>query len=257
MTGPMISACILTFNSERTVEACLKSIQWVDEIVVVDSFSTDRTLEIVRQYTDKIHQRAWVGFREQFNFARQLASGQWILSIDSDEELSSELQKELQQVFSHELTGVGGYSFRRRTYYLGRWIDHGGWYPDRVLRVAPRDARWKGEDPHPKIDVNGAVIVLKGHIFHYTYKNISDHIQKMDRYASEAAREMQRVGRAFKLRTLLSHPLFRFLRDYVLKQGFRDGIPGLIIAGTTAFYVFLKYAKLWELQLTGDGENKN
>ena len=115
----------------------------------------------------------------------------------------------------------------------------------------------RGGDLHPKINVNCAVIVLKGHILHYTYKNISDHIQGMDRYASEAAREMQRVGRAFKLRTLLSHALFRFFRDYVVKQGFRDDIPGLIFAGATAFYVFLKYTKLWELQLTGDGENKN
>jgi glycosyltransferase involved in cell wall biosynthesis len=245
---PSISACVLSYNNAETMEACLESIKWVDEIVVVDSLSTDCTMEIVRRFTDRIYQRPWSGNRRQYNFAGSRSSGEWILWVDSDEVLGQELQNELQIALAGDLTDVGGFSFPRRSRYLGRWIDHGGWYPDRVLRLAPREARWEGDDPHPKIRVNGRVQALNNPIFHFTYRNISAQLHTIDRYSSTAARQMRTDGVPFSLATLFLHPPWRFFRDYVLKRGFLDGLPGLIIATATGFYVFVKYAKLWDLQ---------
>ena len=249
MSRPSVTACILTFNNEKTIEACLKSVAWVDEIVVVDSLSTDGTPDIVRTYTDKFHQRPWPGNRDQYNYAGGLAASDWILWIDSDEALSPELEEEIRTVLEQgDLSGVGVFRFPRRSFYLGRWIDHGGWYPDHVRRLTPRGAVWEGDDPHPRLKVTGGTVTLKGHILHWPYKNFSEQIQTVDRYSSAAAAEMHRAGKPFSLFTLLLNPPLRFLREYFLKQGFRDGLPGLIIAGATAFYVFAKYAKLWELK---------
>jgi glycosyltransferase involved in cell wall biosynthesis len=245
---PSISACILTFNSAETIEACLESVKWVDEIIVVDSLSTDRTLEIVGRFTDRVFRRPWHGYRCQFNFVGSLASGEWILWVDSDEVLSPALQEEIQTLLTSDLEAVGGFSFPRRSHYLGRWIYHGGWYPDHVFRLAPRGARWEGDDPHPRIRVNGPVRVLKNPIYHFTYYDISEQLQTIDRYSDTSARLMHTSGKPFSLATMLFHPPWRFFRDYVLKLGFRDGVPGLIIAIATGFYVFMKYAKLWDLQ---------
>jgi glycosyltransferase involved in cell wall biosynthesis len=256
VSRPKISACILTYNSQRTIEACLKSIQWVDEIVVLDSLSTDGTPEIVRRYTQKIYRQPWQGNRRQYNSAREKASGEWILWVDSDEALSKELQEELQEVLTQDLSRIGGFSFPRRSSYLGRWIDHGGWYPDHVVRLAPREVTWEGKDPHPKIRVRGTVRALKAHILHRPYRHISDQIRTIDRYSSTAAREMNTAGKVFWLGTLLLHPPLRFLKEYVFKRGFRDGIPGLVIAVATAFYVFMKYAKLWEIERPYQGEQE-
>ena len=250
MSRPSVTACILTFNNEKTIETCLKSIAWVDEIVVVDSLSTDGTLDIVRTYTDKVHQRPWPGNRDQYNYAGGLAASDWILWIDSDEALSPELEEEIRTVLEQEdLSDVGVFSLSE-AFVLPGPLDRsrGVVSGSRPAADSKLGAVWEGDDPHPRLKVTGRTVTLKGHIHHWPYKNFSEQIQTVDRYSSAAAAEMHRAGKAFSLFTLLLNPPLRFLREYFLKQGFRDGLPGLIIAGATAFYVFAKYAKLWELK---------
>jgi len=245
--GPGISVYMITFNNERTVEQALRSVTWADEIVVVDSFSTDRTVEICRKYTDKVFQRRWPGYRDQYQFAADQTTHEWLLFVDADEEVPPELAEEIRGETGTTGGGADGYIAYRRTFYLGRWIRYGGWTPDCEIRLTRRNrGRWEG-GLHAKIAVEGPVASLKSHYLHYTYRDISDQIQTVDRYSRTAAGDMFREGRRFSLWKLLFHPLFRFFKEYLFKRGFRDGLPGLIIVVTTMYYVFIKYAKLWEL----------
>ncbi len=243
-----VSVYIITYNNERTIERCLRSVAWADEIVVVDSYSTDRTLEICRRYTDKIYQRPWTNYREQYQFAADKTTNRWIMFIDADEEVSPELAEEIRQELPKNDGRWAGYMAPRRTYFLGRWIKHGGWYPDYEIRLYDRTrGRWEG-GLYARVRVNGKVKALKNHYLHYTYRDIFDQLGKINRYSEVVAEEMREGGKRFSLVHLLLRPPFRFFRDFVLKRGFLDGLPGLIIAVSTAFYVFIKYAKLWEAE---------
>jgi glycosyltransferase involved in cell wall biosynthesis len=248
MTEKMaVSAYVLTFNNRRTIEGCLKSLDWVEELVVVDSLSTDGTYEICQRYTEKAFQRPWTGHRDQYQYAADLTTHEWALFVDADEEIPPELAQEIRERFRRGVEGVDGFFVYRRTYYLGRWIRYGGWYPDGEIRLYRRSkGKWEG-GLHAKIVVNGRVESLKNQYLHYTYRNISDQIQTIDKYSQIAAEDMVREGERFSLSKLLFHPPFRFLKEYILKSGFRDGLPGVIIVVSTMFYVFIKYAKLWEL----------
>ena len=242
-----ISVYVLTTNNRRTIEPCLKSLSWAEELVVVDSFSTDGTYEICRQYTDKAYRRKWTGHRDQYQYAADLTTGDWLLFVDADEEVPRELAEEIRMELCGDKKGYDGYIAYRRTYYLGRWIRYGGWYPDGEIRLYRRDkGRWEG-GLHAKVVVDGKVGSLKHPYLHYTYRDISDQIQTIDRYSRIAAEDLVRSGERFSLFKLLLHPPFRFIKEYLVKSGFRDGIPGLIIIVSTMFYVFMKYAKFWEL----------
>jgi len=250
---PPVSAYMITYNNERTVESALRSLAWADEIVVVDSFSTDRTVEIARRYAGTFIQRAWPGFRDQYQFASGQCRHAWRVFADADEvvppELAAEIQSELAlNAARPESARVSGYYAQRRTCYLGRWIQHGGWVPDREIRVydGARGA-WKG-GLHANVHIDGKVAEFRHVYQHYTYADIGDHLDTIDRYSTVAAREMFEAGRRFRLARLLFSPPGRFLRDYILKRGFLDGFAGLVVAVSTAFYVFIKQAKLWELQ---------
>ncbi|RLB07543.1 MAG: glycosyltransferase family 2 protein [Deltaproteobacteria bacterium] len=243
-----ISVYVLTYNNERTIERCLSSLQWADELVIVDSYSTDGTLEICRRYTERIYQRKWTNHQEQYQYAADLTTNRWIMFVDADEEVPPELAQEIRQELGDNNGQWDGYIVHRRTYYLGRWIKYGGWYPDYEIRLYDRTkGRWEG-GLHAKVKVDGRVKTLQNCYLHYTYKDISDQIQTIDRYSQIAAEDMLREGRRFSLANMLFNPLFRFVKEYILKRGFLDGIPGLIIIVSTMFYVFIKYAKLWELQ---------
>jgi glycosyltransferase involved in cell wall biosynthesis len=219
---PKISIYLITRNNERTMERALASITWADEVVVVDSFSTDKTPEICRRFTDRVIQRPWPGFREQYQHAADLTTHPWVMFIDADEEVSQELAEEIQRVVREGGKGFNGFVIYRRTYYLGRWIRYGAWYPDCEIRLYRREkGRWEG-GLHAKIVVDGNVGSLKHEVLHYTYRDISDQIQTID-------------------------PPFRWIKEYLFKQGFRDGVPGVVIIVATMFYVFVKHAKLWEL----------
>ena len=248
-----VSAYMITFNNARTVEKALQSLAWADEIVVVDSFSTDETPAIAKRYASHFEQRRWPGFREQYQYAADRCTHDWLIFVDADEEIAPELAAEIAEELAAnssrpEHERVRGYFGHRRTFYLGRWIEHGGWVPDYELRLYDRTCgNWKG-DLHAKIHVDGRVAHLRNIYRHYTYADIADQLNTIDRYSSTAAEDMRRNGRRFSWLHLFGNPLFRFFRDYVLKRGFLDGAPGLIVAVNTMFYVFAKHAKLWELE---------
>lgn len=243
-----ISVYVLTYNSMRTIEKCLRSLWWAEELVIVDSFSTDGTLDICKRYTEKIYQAPWKGFKTQYQYAADLTTKEWIMVVDSDEEIPSNLVEEIRRELAIGKEKIDGFYINRKTYYLGKWINYGGWYPDGKIRLYRKSkGRWEGDDPHPTVVVKGRVKILRNHYLHYTYKDISDHIQTIDRYTKMAAQAMLKKGKRFSVLNLLFNPLFRFIKEYIIKQGFRDGIPGLIIIVSTMFYVFMKYAKLWEI----------
>jgi len=254
-----ISVYVLTTNNRRTIGRCLKSLSWAEELVVVDSFSHDGTYDICKQYTNQTFQRKWTGHRDQYQYAADLTHRDWIMFVDADEEIPPELAKEIRTELNGRAKDLDGYFAYRRTYYLGRWIRFGGWYPDGEIRLYRRDkGKWEG-GLHAKLVVEGKVGVLKNQYHHYTYGDISDQIQTIDRYSKIAAMDLLENGKKFRLSKLLFHPPFRFVKEYLFKLGFRDGLPGFIIIVSTMFYVFIKYAKLWELtiskkeKLTNDG----
>ena len=241
-----ISCCIVCYNEERNIRRCLESVRWCDEIVIVDSFSTDRTVEICREYTSRVIQRAWPGYVEQKRFALAQSSHEWVLNVDADEEVSPELRDEILVVLRRNDPAVDGFYVPRLVYYLGRWWWR-GWYPGHRLRLFRKlKVRWGGVNPHEKVLLRGQADRLRGNLYHYTYEDISDHLQTLNSLTEVAAREMVRRGKRTRVSHLLLHPFWRFLRFYFLRRGIRDGMPGFFVAVTSAFYVFLKYAKLWE-----------
>lgn len=243
-----ISVCIICGDEIDNIERCLKSVTWADEIVVIDSFSKDGTYDVAKKYTDKVFRHEWLGYIKQKQLAAEMAAGPWILFIDSDEEVSDKLRAEIEDLFSKPLSAdVHGFDFPRIVYFLGRWIRHGDWYPDRKLRLfLKRSGQCGGEEPHDRIIVDGKVVKLRGTLNHYTYRHISDQISQLNKFSSISAETHRNKKTA--LWGMLFHPLFRFLKCYFLKRGFLDGIPGLIIAVNVAFGTFAKYAKLWDVQ---------
>ncbi len=245
---PKISACVMTFNEEANIRRCLESVRWCDEIVIVDSYSADRTVEICREYTDRVFQHTWLGYVGQRNHIRGLARHPWLLFVDADEEVSEGLRAEILEWFRGDLSEVAGFEFPRMVYYIGRWIRHGEWYPDLKLRLFRKDlGRTEGEEPHDRVVVRGNVVRLRNPIWHYTYDDIEDHLNTMNRFSSITARRRFVEGGRFRRRDLLLHPMFRFLKAYFVRGGFRDGIRGFIIAYISAFASAMKYAKIWEL----------
>ena len=250
MKRPTVSAIVVCFNEEERIGDCLDSLRWCDEVVVVDSFSTDRTAEICRRYTDRFIQRPWAGYREQKAYAHSQVTKEWVLLVDADERVTAELQQEIREVLVQDSEQYAGYAVPRLVHYLGRWWWRGGWYPDYDVRLFRRDrASWGGSDPHEKILVDGAVRRLRHPLHHYSYRNMEDHLARINRFTSISSRELHKAGGRWHLSDALLRPIARFLRSYILKAGFREGFAGFYVAVTAAVYVFLKYAKLWEIEL--------
>jgi glycosyltransferase involved in cell wall biosynthesis/tRNA A-37 threonylcarbamoyl transferase component Bud32 len=249
MKKPRLSACIITHNEEGSIRDCLESVRFADEVVVVDSYSTDGTRDICKQYTDKVFQRKWEGHVKQKNLAIAEATGEWILGIDADERVSSELAQEIREELERNAGDVDGYIVSRHTFYLGKWIDHGAWYPDYKLRLFRRGrGRWGGTDPHDKVIVPGKTKTLRGKILHFVHKDLSDQLKTVDSFSTITAQNLASEGKTFGLGLFLFKPPIKFFETYVLKRGFLDGLPGFIISMVNSFYIFLKYAKLWELR---------
>jgi glycosyltransferase involved in cell wall biosynthesis len=221
---------------------------WADEIVFVDSYSTDDTLEIARRYTDNIEQRPWPGFCEQYNYCTKKALNDWVIFVDADEVISPELAKEILQRIEMDAGKFDGYIVRRRTFYLGKWIMHGGWVSDYKVRVFRKSKGDFEGTLHTKVWVRGKVAWLRNYFQHYTYRDIADQIDTINNYSDSAAGDMFREGRPFSYFDLFLRPPFRFIKEYLFRRGFLDGMPGFVIAISTMYYVFIKYAKLWELR---------
>jgi len=236
---------IICCDEEDNIRDALESVTWCDEIVVVDSFSRDRTLDICREYTDRIYQRPWPGFVEQKAFALAQARHPWVLNLDADERVSPELRREVEEVLRQPR--ADGFYVPRLVYYLGRWWRRGDWYPDYRLRLFRRDkVVWGGVDPHEKVILRGRSARLHGPLWHYTYRDIGDHLATINRFTGVAARELLLRRRQASVADLLLRPFWRFLRFYALRGGFTQGLAGLFVAQSASFYVFAKYAKLWE-----------
>jgi len=245
-----ISVCITAYNEEENIRACLESVKWADELIVVDSFSTDSTPKICKEYTDLVYYHRWLGYIEQKNLIRALASHPWVLFIDADEEVSPQLRDEILKEFDEGLSRmVNAYEFPRMVRYLGKWIRHGDWYPDIKLRLFRNDlARCGGMEPHDRVEVPGPIRRLRGPMYHYTHRDIADHLDSLNKYSSIMAKGWSSAGRkAHPIQDLMLRPIWSFVRGYFLKAGFLDGVHGLIIAAINAHGVFTKYAKLWAL----------
>ena len=242
-----VTATVITFNEAANIEAALASLSWADEIIVVDSQSTDRTTEIARKFTDKVIVRPWPGYIAQKNFAAEQASHDWIFSLDADERVTPELAAEVKALVANGPHATG-YRVPRVTFHLGRWMRSTDWYPDYQLRLYDRrHARWSGKYVHESVKADGAVDDLRSELQHFAYRDLAHHLQTMDRYTTLAAKQMFEEGRRAGLVDLMIHPPAAFFRNYVLRGGFRDGVPGLIVSAMNARYVGLKFAKLWEL----------
>jgi len=257
-----ITATVITLNEEANIQRALDSLAWADEIIVVDSGSTDRTVEIARRFTDKVIIKNWPGYSAQKNFAAEQARNDWIFSLDADEELSLRLISAITSLKEPADVGqaaslsspsadpnVAGYEMPRLCRYMGRWIKHSGWYPDYKLRLYNRKAGcWKGDFVHESVRINGNVRRLEGNLLHYTVRSASEHHQRMDRYTTLAAEEMHKSGKRASSVSLLVSPVASFFRSYIIRLGFLDGIPGVAIAYFAAHYAFLKQVKLWEME---------
>ena len=252
-TRPTIAACVIAFNEEDCIGDCLASVAWADEILVVDSGSTDGTVAIAREKGARVIVRDWPGYAEQKNFALGQAAADWVLSVDADERVTAELAAAIRGLLAAPGEGVAGASVPRRTWYLGRWIRHGGWYPDRKVRLVRRGrGRWDGEHVHERLVADGTVRALDGDLLHLSYRGIADHLRTIDRYTTEAALGLAARGARGALGGMLVNPPLKFLKMYLIKAGFLDGLPGFIAAVMGGYYVFLKYAKLWELRRRQD-----
>ncbi|MHC4599938.1 MAG: glycosyltransferase family 2 protein [Planctomycetota bacterium] len=250
-----VSAVVIVFNEEKNLRGCLETVIWADEIVVVDSHSDDRTVEIAREFTEKIHQKDYEGHIDKKRFALTKASNDWVFSIDADERATPELQSEIREVLEKGPGDAVGFDMPRMTRHLGRWIRHGEWYPDRVTRLFRRDAmRYEGTEPHDRVILEGPRGRFRGKLLHYNYRDFSHQIQTVQAYSDEAAKALFAEGKQAGLWNLFLRPFVKFLKCFVWKRGFLDGWPGFIIAFTSAFYVLAKYAKLYEMQKKGKGD---
>jgi glycosyltransferase involved in cell wall biosynthesis len=244
---PKVSVTVITKNEAADLAAALESVQWADEIVVVDSHSSDDTVAIARQFTDRVVVRDWEGYAAQKNIAAALARHDWILSLDADERVSPPLAQEIRHALA-DPPAHRAYRIPRVTWHLGRWIRSTDWYPDSQLRLYDRTAaHWTGAYVHESVVVDGSIGSLAGELQHFAYRDIADHLETIDRYTTLAARQMHDSGRRAGLLRIAGHPPLAFLRNYLARGGFRDGTVGFIVSAMNAYYVFLKFAKLWQL----------
>jgi glycosyltransferase involved in cell wall biosynthesis len=242
-----ISVLIITFNEEKNIRRCLESVKWADEIVVIDSESSDRTVDIAKEYTDKIIVQEWQGYAATKNLGLQYISSEWLFAVDADEEISIDLKEEI--FHAVQSSHCDGFFIPRMANFLGKWIKHSGWYPGYVLRLIRKEkAHFYDKRVHEFLEIPEKVKKLENPIFHYTDPTITHYFAKLNRYTSLAAEDLWDQGKHFKFIDLMIRPLHLSFKMYIFKFGFLDGFQGLILAIFSGVYVFVKYAKLWELQ---------
>jgi glycosyltransferase involved in cell wall biosynthesis len=245
---PRVTVTVITKNEADALADALRSVSWADEIIVVDAESTDETAAIARQFTDRVYERPWPGYVDQKNHAASLATNDWIFSLDADERVTPALRDEIRARLQSEPAACA-FRVPRVSFYFGKWIRTTDMYPDYQLRLYDRRrARWDGMFVHESVRADGNVEYLKNELQHHPYRDLSEHLVRMDRYTTLAAHQMHAQGKRAHALQLFLHPKLAFLRNYILKGGFRDGTAGLVISLVNSYYVFLKFAKLWELQ---------
>jgi glycosyltransferase involved in cell wall biosynthesis len=248
-----ISAIIITYNEEERLAGALRSLRGlVKEVIVVDGRSQDQTVKVAKQLGARVFVRDWTNYSDQKNFGNQKASSPWILSLDSDERVSPDLRAEVKALLPIE-PDCDGFSIPRLVFYLGRWVRHSGWYPDRRVRLFRKDkACWEGEYVHEKLAFQGRLEKLRGPIHHFTYRSIAEHVARLNAFSGLGAKKLYAGRKKCHAHHLLFLPAARFLRTYFLKCGFLDGFAGLVIALLNGYAIFLRYAKLREIWKKGE-----
>ena len=252
-----IAVVIITKNEERNIAACLESLRWADELIVVDACSTDRTVEIARGYTDRVFMRPWPGYAAQRNFGIDQATSEWILIVDADERVSPTLREEILTAIKGELhLDLACFEIPRRNFFYGRWIQGGGLYPDYGMRLFRRSAgRYHGDiELHENLVVVGKTARLSNPMDHYSMPTIHEHFRKMTRYTTLGAIEKLKVRSRITMLNLAGNHIGTALKTYLLRKGCRDGVRGLIVAGFAGMHTFVKYAKAWERLNVGQRE---
>jgi len=238
-----ITATIITLNEERNIGRAIESLRCCDEILIVDSGSVDRTIELAENLGARVIEAGWRGYAGQKNWASEQASFDWILSLDADEALSEALEAEIWSL-KKKGPSYDAYTMPRLAQYLARWILHGGWYPDRKVRLYNRHkAKWMGDFVHESVKVEGRIGHLEANLLHFTCDSLSEHVKTLDRYTTLAAQELAARRVPIGWLRLIVEPPWTFVRTYFFRLGFLDGLEGLIIAYMAAFYTFLKYSK--------------
>ncbi|MBN1621169.1 MAG: glycosyltransferase family 2 protein [Endomicrobiales bacterium] len=247
MEKKKLSVYILSYNNENKIRDCLESVKWADEIVVLDSFSTDKTVDICKEYTKNIIQEKFAGFGRLRNIALSHTSNDWILSVDTDERVTVELKNEIEEMLKGEIK-ADAYYVPRISHFLNHQIKHCGWYPDyrQPQFFNKNKMKYTSQLVHETFELNGKIGYLKGHMLQFPFFTLDELFSKMDRYSSLRAREMTEQGKKFNISQLLIHPVGTFLRMYVQKAGFLDGREGFILSVLYSYYVLVKYVKLWE-----------
>lgn len=252
-----VTVITLTLNEAHNIGPCLESVRWADEILVIDSGSTDGTIARAREFTAHVHEITWHGYGAARNFALGKATGEWILWLDADERVTPELASEIQAVLHADPPGIDGYSIARRAYFLGRWIRHSGWYPGRVTRLFRRGKGTFSESRvHEQLRLDGTVAQTRHDLLHLTDPDLAHYMHKFNTYTTLAAQDMAAAGRKSGIADMTVRPAFQFFKMYVLRRGVLDGIEGFILAVLSSAYVFTKYAKLWELT-RGQGQGRS
>lgn len=245
----LISACIITLNEEDRIAECIRSVDWCDEVLVVDSHSSDRTREVAAAEGARVIERDWPGHVAQKEFTIRAAEHDWVFCIDADERVSAPLREELVALRDAGFPGHAGWRMPRMSHYLGAWIRHGVWYPDRQLRLFDRRrGHWGGNDPHDRVELESAPGQLRGDLQHHPYRDLDEHLATIDRYTTTMAQGLHDRGRRASLLDLLTRPAWRFARSFFVRAGFLDGWRGFVVAGLAAHYVRVKYTKLRALQ---------
>lgn len=256
-----ISAFIVCMNEQKHIAACIESVSFCDEILVIDSFSTDETVEIASRLGARVLQHAWPGYAPQKQYGLDHCTHEWVINLDADERVSPELRESILKVLreAHERkvrrgsapedpAEICGYYMNRVVFYLGRWWRRGGWYPEYRLRFFRRSkVVWGGVEPHERPEISGPTAQIDGELYHYTYENMDAQFARLGKFSSIAALEDFKVGKRSTWGSLIFSPFMRFLKFYLFKKGFREGVAGFIVAVAEGYYTFMKYAKLWEL----------
>jgi glycosyltransferase involved in cell wall biosynthesis len=241
-----LSACIITYNEADRIEACLRSVSFCDEVIVVDSHSTDPTRERAAALGARVIERDWPGYRSQKQFAVDAARNDWVLCLDADERVSDRLRAEIERCRERGFDGYAGFSLPRITEYFGRFLHHGNAYPDRLVRLFDRRrGGWVGREIHENTRVEGRIGRLKGYLEHYSYRSLTDHHNRMERYAQLMGQALHADGKRCGFGKVLLNPQWRFFRGYVLRLGFLDGWRGLVFALVESSYVRRKYLYLY------------